>query len=323
MQLTDLIYFYEGDYTSDTRYLYRGIGSSNFLVIKGKDQVMIDSGISRGPHAGRIKSQLKQDGIKPGETSRILLSHTHPDHVIHAKNMSRKKTMSFIIHRNGQFMAHRSSFQFEAHYNYPEFVLREIFNTPVWMARLIIRKLFDYDYLRTDEQVGDFDLVDLGIPARIIPLPAHFPGHIGVYFPGEKILYSADLFDFRVAEGAIINNALSSYLQVFRDIETVRGLDVEIMIPGHGRLIRGRSIVRVMLDRVEEGTLDYTANIARILAAASKGRTVSEITSSMFHGSNAYSTTARRIIVYNTLQYMKTAGTADTFFKNGKALWRA
>lgn len=323
MKLTDLIYFYEGDYTSETRYIYRGIGSSNFLVIKGDSQVMIDSGISKGPHKGRIRAQLKHDGIRPGDTGRILLSHTHPDHVIHAKNMSRKTPISFIIHRDGETMAHRSSFQFEAHYNYPEFVLREIFNTPVWMARLIIRNFFDFDYLRTDEHVGDFDTVDLGTPAKIIPLRAHFPGHIGVYFPAEKIFYSADLFDFRVADGGIINNALSSYSQVFRDIETVRGLDIEVMIPGHGRMVRGRSLVRVMLDRIEKGTRDYTANISGILSGAAKGRTISEITSSMFRDSNAYNITARKIIVYNTLTHMKSAGTAASYFKNGKSLWRA
>ena len=323
MKLTDFIYFYEGDYTSDTRHLYRGIGSSNFIVVRGSSQVMIDSGISRGPHRSRIMKQLEQDGIRPGDTSRILLSHTHPDHVMHAKKMSRKKPLSFIIHRDSETMAHRSSFQFEAHYNYPEFVLREMFNTPVWMARLIIRKLFDFEYLRTSEKVGDYESIDLGVPAKIIPLPSHFPGHVGVYFPGDKILYSADLFDFRVADGGIINNALSSYSQVFRDIETVRGLDIETMIPGHGRIVHGSSMVRVMLDRIKEGTMDYPKNIKKVLSGAAHGKTLSEITSAMFHNSNAYSTTARKIIVYNTLMHMKATGTAEFIFKKGAAFWRA
>lgn len=323
MKLTDRIYFYEGDYTSETQYIYRGIGSSNFIIIRGNSQVMIDSGISKGPHRRRIKNQLRQDGIKPGDTSRILLSHTHPDHLIHAKNMSRKKPISFIMHHNSEPMAVRSSFQFEAHYNYPDFILREIFNTPVWMARIIIRNFFDFDYLRSSEKVHDFELIDLGIPAEIIPLPAHFPGHIGVYFPGEKILYSADLFDFRVAEGGIINNALSSYSQVFKDIDTVSSLDVEVMIPGHGRIVHGRSMVKVMLERVKEGTLDYPRNITKIISGTVKGKTLTEITSSLFHSSNAYSMTARKIITYNTLMHMKSAGTADFIIKHGKAFWRS
>ncbi|NLV66781.1 MAG: MBL fold metallo-hydrolase [Spirochaetes bacterium] len=323
MKLSELIYFYEGDYISHTWYLYRGIGSSNFMVIKGDSQVMIDSGITSGPHSRRIKAQLKQDGIKPGNTSTILLSHTHPDHVMHAKNMSRKNPLSFITHIDGEQMSHRSSFQFEAHYNYPEFVLREIFNTPVWMARLIVRTFFDFDYIRPDRKVKDFELLNLGTDARIIPLPSHFPGHIGVYFPAEKILYSADLFDFRVAEGGIINNAQSSYSSAFSDIKRLSGLDVEVMVPGHGRIIRGRSMVRVTLDRIMQGTHDYQVLIKRAVSGPAAGRTLSEITSSIFHDSNAYNLTARKIIIYNTLTHMKSEDRADYTLKNGRAFWRA
>ena len=323
MKLTDHIYFYEGDYTSRTPFIYRGMGSSNFLVIKSNIQAMVDSGISKGPHRKRIKAELEKDGIKLRNTATILLSHAHPDHVIHAKNISRKSPVNFIIHQDSEPMAHRSSFLFEAHYNFPEFILREIFKVPVWVARLILSKYFDFEYLRISRWISDYEPVDLGLEAQTIPMPCHFPGHMGVYFPDEKVFYSADLFDFRVAEGGIINNAMSSYSQVFRDIEKVRKLDIDLMIPGHGRFIRGRSMIKVMLDRAEEGTAAYPVKIAKALSGTKKGRTLSALTSSIFHNSNAYNLTARMIILYNTLMYMHSSGEAEFSIKNGTAFWRA
>ncbi len=322
MQLTENIYFYEGDYTSDTRFVYRGMGSSNFLVIKGDEQVMVDSGTTEGPHKKRVKAELRREGINLHDTRRILLSHTHPDHVMHAKTISKTSPVSFIVHRDSEPMARKSRYQLEAHYNYPEFMLDEIFNLPGWFVRMVIKRLFDFEYVRIGRMVRDHESVDIGIPADIIPIPSHFPGHIGVYFKNEKILYSADLFDFRVAEGGIINNALSSYPMVFRDIETVNSLDIEKIIPGHGRIISGRSMVRVTLDRIYSGTMDYPEKISRLISGSVSGRSITEITSSIFSDCNAYNLVARKIIVCNTLLHMRDTGRATYSIRNRRAYWR-
>lgn len=323
MKLTERIYFYEGDYLSRTRLIYKGLGSSNFLVIKGPDQVMIDSGMTDGPHRKRVNRELNNDGIDLGNTTRILLSHTHPDHFLHAKSLSRKNPVSFMLHADGEPFARRSRFQFEAHYNFPCFIQREVFNWPVWIARLAVNRYFGFDYLKIQHMLYGNDRIDLGVPAEIIDLPSHFPGHIGVYFRESRIFYAADLFDFRVAEGGIINSALSSYSQVFEDIKKVRELDIEIMLPGHGRIIKGKSLVKTTLDRVEKGTRKYAADITAILELfRGKRVTLNGITEKVFPGSHAYNLSARKIIVYNTLMHLRSSGKVDFNVKSGAALWR-
>jgi len=322
MKLTDKIYFYEGDYTSPTQIIYRGIGSSNFMVVKGEKQVMIDSGTNSGPHKKRIITQTSADGIRLGETSEILLSHTHPDHILMAKKICRRRPVSIMLHEESELMARRSIYQFEAHYNFPDFILREVFDKPIWIARAVVKAFFDFEYLNIQHLLHDFEKVDIGREATIIPLRAHFPGHIGVLFNSEKILYSADLFDFRVSEGGIINNALSSYTGIFTDLERVYRLDLDTIVPGHGRVIKGASMVKVMLDRVYTGTENYIKGILTAIKKSGRGKSLREITASLFDNSNAYNIFSRRVIVYNTLMHMKTEGMADFTIRDGIAFWR-
>lgn len=322
MRLTDRIFFYEGDYISRVPFMYNGLGSSNFLVINGPEQVMIDSGMSRGPHMKRIARELKADGVNLSRTKRVLLSHTHPDHFLHAKSISRKNILSFLVHADSEPLVRRSSYQFEAHYNYPSYVLKEIFNTPIWFAKLVVNRFFGFDYLRIQNLLNSNDRIDLGVPVKIIHLPSHFPGHIGIYFSREKIFYAADLFDFRVAEGGIINNALSSYEQIFKDIEKVRKLDIEMMIPGHGRIIKGKPLIKTTLDRIERGTENYAFGITALLEKCSRSMSLKELTQSFFYASNSYNLTARKIIIYNTLMHLRSLGRADFCIEKGESCWR-
>jgi len=322
MKLADNIFFYEGDYVADTRLFYSGLGSSNFLVVKGADQVMIDSGMTTGPHMKRISRELREDGIDLYKTSRILLSHTHPDHFLYAKRISKKSLISFMVHKDSEPLARRSSFQFEAHYNFPSYIQKEIFNWPVWMAKLVVNRYFGFDYLKIQRLFDGNDTIDLGVHAEIIHLPSHFPGHIGVYFKDSKIFYTADLFDFRVAEGGVVNNALSSYNQVFQDIQKVRKLDIEILIPGHGRIIKGKPLIKATLDRVEKGTQNYVKDLLGLLESNYRGKnTLNKLTTAAFPGSCPYNLVARKIIIYNTLMHLRLSGAVDYKVISGEAQW--
>jgi glyoxylase-like metal-dependent hydrolase (beta-lactamase superfamily II) len=323
MKIADKIFFYEGDYISKNRIIYAGLGSSNFLVIEGAEQAMIDSGMPGGPHFNRISKELKHDGIDLNNTSRVILSHTHPDHFLHAKKISRKNSVNFTVHHDSEPMARRSSYQFEACYNFPSFIQKEIFNCPVWIAKLVMNRYFGFDYLRIQHLLANDEKINLGVPAEVIHLPSHFPGHIGLYFPDSKILYSADLFDFRVSEGGIINNALSSYEEVFRDIDKVRNLEVEIIIPGHGRIIKGRSLVKTTIDRLQKGTESYAEDVLRFLRGSTgSGVTLTNLAYSIFSGMNTYNLIARKVIIYNTLMHLRSRGITVFRVVSDRAHWR-
>lgn len=322
MKLASNIYFYEGDYLKKSKFLYRGIGSSNFLVVTGREQVMIDSGIAAGPHKARLIGQMKNDGVEIKNTSHVIMSHTHPDHVLFAKKLSKRQALDFWLHEDSEPMTRRGSFQFEAHFNYPGFILREIFEWPVWVARIAMWRYLGFDYLKINRMIRDGEKLNFGVEMVAVSIPAHFPGHIGIYFPKQKIMYSADLFDFRVAHGGIINNAMSSYEQLFADIKRLRSLQIETLVPGHGSVINGKSNVKRVLDRIEESTRNYLKDIINVLRQGNRERlTLTDITNRIFTDSIAYNEAARKIIVYNSLMHLKKMNEVSYSIADGRAIW--
>ncbi|MCL2347262.1 MAG: MBL fold metallo-hydrolase [Planctomycetaceae bacterium] len=67
-------------------------GFSLFVVKKGPDVVLIDTGVS-----GKIPERLQSLGIKPGDVKAVLLTHSHGDHVGGLIRDSRKNFPNAVI----------------------------------------------------------------------------------------------------------------------------------------------------------------------------------------------------------------------------------
>jgi glyoxylase-like metal-dependent hydrolase (beta-lactamase superfamily II) len=322
MKIAENIYFYEGDYIKKSKFPYSGIGSSNFMLITGDDVVLIDSGMTRGPHRKRQARQMKQDGTEASNASHVLFSHVHPDHVMHAKNLCKKKNLNFMFHKDNEQFSRRDEYLFLSHYNYPDYILEEIHGLPMWFVKAAMKRFFGFDYIKMSGTFEDGQVLKFNCNIEIVHLPSHFPGHVGFYFPKEKILYSADLFDFRVAEGGIINSALSSYELVFSDIAKIREYKIKTLIPGHGTIIQGEKNISEALNRVEQGTKSYAIKILKVLKENhSKGISLSDMLPRIFERSIAYNESARKIILYNTLMHLRNRGEVGYVIHNKRASW--
>jgi glyoxylase-like metal-dependent hydrolase (beta-lactamase superfamily II) len=185
-------------------------------------------------------------------------------------------------------------------------------------------KKLSFGYIKAERFFKDGERLGFGTEMRVIPLASHCKGHVGFYFPEEKILYSGVLFDPRCADGASIVAADSSYEQAFEDIDTVLGLDVEILAPGHGPLIRGRETIRKRLLEVKEGTKAYASKILSCLPTEeSGGLAIPEIAGRVFDDSNAYNAFSRRIISYHVLCRLQGQNLAACKMKRGRSFFYA
>ncbi len=322
MKLADGIYFYEGDYLSKTRFMYRGMGSSNFMVIRGREQVLVDSGYFFGPHKKRVLAEMSADGLRLEDTTCVLFSHSHPDHILNAKIMSKKKDIAFLLHEASEPIVRRESFQYQAHYNFPSYIMREILGPPRWLSGMLLRRNYGFDYLKIQKFFKDRERIRYGIDIEVVELSSHFPGHVGFYFPEQKIFYSGDLFDRRISAGGMINNALSDYERVFVDVDRIRKLKIDVLVPGHGRIIPGKDAIRTLLDDVQIGTEKYLSDIIfNLKRNGNGGLTLTRLTDLIYGKSYAYNHAYRKIITYNCLSYLKKHGRVNFSIKNRKAHW--
>jgi len=119
--------------------------------------------------------------------------------------------------------------------------------------------------------------VELG-GCRLLLIPAHFlhsPGNFQIYDPELKLLYTGDLFASLFPEGVdydVVSDFDShvQYMEYFHSryiassrairawLERVRGLEVEVIVPQHGAVIKGRDNVERALSWISgvRGYLD-------------------------------------------------------------------
>jgi glyoxylase-like metal-dependent hydrolase (beta-lactamase superfamily II) len=333
VKLGQKVFFYEGDYVdkSRKRYVdyYKGMASSNFMLIAGPEQLLIDSGCPVGPHWKRIENELLADGNDLNRTTHVIFSHGHPDHVIMAKELCKKRPIRFSIHKDNERILRNRHFFFETIFNFPEDVRNEILVFPAWIVKAYLGLLgMDFGYLKAQRFFSDGEVVNEDPKIVVVEMPAHSPGHAGFYFPDEKIFYSADLFDLRCIDGADVIVGSSSYARALGDLERVKSLDIDILVPGHGMLIVGKDRIKETLDKITEATRRYLNDVLACLPTDKAAAIcITDLQPKAFPGAISYNAFSRRILTYNLLEYLQNEGRVGCVYRRNahrrRAYWYA
>jgi len=91
-----------------------------------------------------------------------------------------------------------------------------------------------YQPREPDRLLAEGDLLVFGeTQARVLHTPGHSPGHLSFHFPGERVMYLADL-DL-VKFGPYYGDKGSSIDDTIASLERVAAIDVDIYLVAHGR----------------------------------------------------------------------------------------
>lgn len=118
---------------------------------------------------------------------------------------------------------------------------------------------------------------DDGAPLQVLYTPGHAADHVAFHWPARGVLFSGDLL---LGEGTVqVTPPGGSMAQYLQSLERVAGLDLDVIAPGHGPLIRdpGQRIASYRAHRLERERQVFAA-------VASGQRTVSDITSALYVG---------------------------------------
>lgn len=197
-------------------YKEQGVLDANTYVIKADITVIVDPG--REKYLALLLEELQLDGIDPESIDSILITHLHPDHcdaTAAFKDISGAKValhslqleyLDVMIEEASRFLGISKSREFEA-----DIVFDDVLS------------------------LGNREL-------SILPTPGHSPDSICLYSADEKILLCGDL----VFEKSIGRDDLpfGDGKELMRSINMMSALDVELLLPGHGAFISGKSNVR-------------------------------------------------------------------------------
>lgn len=203
------------------------------LCDKG-ESLVIDTGFHRQECLDALLSGLSELGISPKST-KLFLTHLHSDHIGLAEQFVSPKSviyMGSIDHeyflniKKGLVWPYMESLF--VHNGFPE---DEIALQPVGNQgrRYAPEKPFSV------QRVSDGDILQVGsCELRCVWTPGHTPGHMALYLPKEKLLFSGDhiLFDItpNISAWRDVPGSLEDYLW---SLEKIKKLEVVRTFPAH------------------------------------------------------------------------------------------
>ncbi len=203
---------------------------SNKYLIEGEITVLIDPGLPR--YLNILLDDMRDDGFEARDIDLLMVTHLHVDHYGAISQLKELSGAKIIIH----------PLQKE---NY-SFLVRNVSN-------FLGMKAYEF---REDAYLGDkLSLRSGGESMELIHTPGHSPESFSFYLPDEKVLISGDvIFDKSIGRTDLPGGDGE---QLKNSIENLSLLDVEILLPGHMGIVRGKRKVEKNFEFIRKFFFDF------------------------------------------------------------------
>jgi hydroxyacylglutathione hydrolase len=218
-------------------------GVNCFLVRAGDRFLLIDTGFS--PRRAQLERGLERAGCRPGDLKLIVLTHGDPDHIGNCVYLRGKYGAKIAMHRDDVGMVERGEMSSSRKAKPDRISL--LFRGIIFLAGLFSRPgtsdVFSPDVILED---GD-DLSEHGFDARVLHLPGHSRGSIGILIPGDPTSTGGATSPGAPGRTLLCGDLLMNVTRpsphfIIDDLadfnaspEKLRGLDIETVYPAHGR----------------------------------------------------------------------------------------
>jgi hydroxyacylglutathione hydrolase len=198
------------------------MGSVNCYLVETKTgYILIDTGCSN--KRTELEKELESAGCKPGNLNLIMLTHGDFDHAGNCAYLREKYGVKIVMHHDDSGMVERGNM----------FWNREKGNI---LIRMIAPVLFGFGKskrFKPDYYVGDgYDLTEYGFDAKVIHIPGHSKGSIGV-LTADGDLICGDLLEN--ADKPSLNSIIDNLTAANASVEKLSKLSVKTVYPGHGK----------------------------------------------------------------------------------------
>lgn len=188
---------------------------------------MIDTGFS-GKRAF-LEKKLNDLGCQPGKLKVIILTHGDIDHAGNAAYFREKYGAKIAMHADDAGMVERGDMSVNRKTKPDKMSL--IFKVLSSVMSLFIKPGI-FDGFKPDLTIDEsFELSPYGLDARVIHLPGHSKGSIGVLTAG------GDLFCGDFLYNMLGFNMIDNLSDHRTSIEKLKKLNIRIIYPGHGKPI--------------------------------------------------------------------------------------
>jgi glyoxylase-like metal-dependent hydrolase (beta-lactamase superfamily II) len=300
----------------------------NTYLVKGDEGcLLVDTGWNTPESFDSLKEQLAELGIEGREISQIVVTHVHPDHYgLAGKIKSLFGATIYFHHLEKDFIETRyvnmeeliqELGQWLQRNGVPPERLADLKQASLPMLKFVTPTMPDTTlYGGETITCGDFNF-------EVMPTPGHAPGHVCLYEPDKKILFSGDHILPTITPHVGLHpqsgpNPLGDYLD---SLERLKKLEVKLVLPGHEQPFTE------FRERIEGISLHHKLRNAEILAALdSDTKTAFELTTGItwLHDVNGVGwyklgSWDKRMAILETLAHleaMRASGELDKFSRD-------
>lgn len=197
------------------------LGSVNcYLIETNSNYVLIDTGSSN--QRKELDQKLIEIGCKPGKLKLIVITHGDFDHTGNAAYLQQAYETKIAMHSDDVEMAEKGDM----------FSNRK---RPNILVQKIVPLLFGYgknERFKPDILInGEYDLSPHGIEAKVISIPGHSKGSIGILTENGDF-YCGDLLEN--PDIPQLNSIMDDTAAAKESVEVLKRHEIKTIYPGHG-----------------------------------------------------------------------------------------
>ena len=206
--------------TIATHYLFISVNS--YLVQNGTGFFLVDTGLAQDwPTFAR---GLEAAGCKPGDLRLMVLTHGDTDHSGNAARLKSLYGAKIAMHPGDRVAVQTGDMFAEKRVSPAAKAIARAFFAVTGMNR--------FDTFSPDVELEDMqDLSPYGLDARVICLPGHSRGSIGILL-ADGILFCGDLLEN--TRHPVVNSLGEDRGLMHASAAKLKDLGIEMVYPGHG-----------------------------------------------------------------------------------------
>ena len=190
-----------------------------YLIETDNGFILIDTALSS--RRDELEGELLNAGCTPGKLKLIILTHGHLDHTGNCAYLRDKHGAKIAMHQGDVPMAELGDMFYDRN-----IILRMFFKIVTSIFRLGVTK-FTPDIILEDGQ----DLSSYGFNAKVIYIPGHSKGSIGILTPDDT-LFCGDLLDN--TDKPSLNTLVDDKEEMEVSLQKLLNLEIKTVYPGHG-----------------------------------------------------------------------------------------
>lgn len=219
-------------------------GVNSYLIPGSKGFILVDTGgyivTDKDPDNRRdiLVKQLTAAGCHPGDLQLILLTHGDYDHTGNARWISETYHAPIAMHPLDRPLVWNVALEdVMQSFQYQSWILKLVFSlmkpTITKATKKILEELeaFQPDILLED----GMDLLEYGVQGKILHLPGHTPGSVGVLLSDGSLL-AGDTLRSHKGKSRRAMNAMD-FTTLERSVAKLETLSVKTVYPGHGETV--------------------------------------------------------------------------------------